>query len=183
MRDRSTWLADLADELERHMDGPKPRVAASRLCEAELGLYLIEQLIPGHPAEAGWTLLGGYPFARAAGAVTTPEQDRMLQIARHLLWPLRRPRSWTLALDRYAEVDARLRGYVLDGPGDTARRRRPAIAAQRWESFAAALAAPPPFVMQGTPVAAPGPYRFLERQARNGAELLWTGVELPETLC
>ena len=80
----------------------------------------------------------------------------MLQIARHLLWPLRRPRSWTLALDRYTQVDERLRGYVLDGPGDTARRRRPAIAARRWDAYAAALTTPPPFVMQETPVAAPG---------------------------
>ena len=182
MRDRSTWQAGLVDELEPYMDGPKPRLAASRLCEAELGLYLIEQLIPGHPAEAGWTLLGGYPFARAIDAVTTPEQEQMLQVARHLLWPLRRPRSWTLALDRYAQVEERLRGYVLDRPGDTARRRRPAIAAQRWGAYAAALATPPPFVMQETPVAAPGLYRFRERPARNGAELLWTSVELPEAL-
>jgi hypothetical protein len=182
MRDRSIWQAGLLDELEPHLDDPKPRLTASRLCETELGLYLMEQLIPGHPAEAGWTLLGGYPFARAIDAVTTPEQERMLQVARHLLWPLRRPRSWTLALDRYAQVEDRLRGYVLDGPGDTARRRRPAIAAQRWEAYAAALATPPPFVMQGTPVAAPGLYRFRERPARNGAELLWTSVELPEAL-
>jgi pPIWI RE three-gene island domain Z len=182
MRDRSTWQAGLVDELEPYMDGPKPRLAASRLCEAELGLYLMEQLIPGHPAEAGWTLLGGYPFAHAIDAVTTPEQEQMLQVARHLLWPLRRPRSWTLALDRYAQVEERLRGYVLDRPGDTARRRRPAIAAQRWGTYAAALATPPPFVMQETPVAAPGLYRFRERPARNGAELLWTSVELPEAL-
>src|ERR1700722_1537427 len=82
MRDRSTWQASLADELEPHMEGPKPRTAAYRLCETELGLYLMEHLIPGHPAEAGWTLLGGYPFASAVGAVTTPEQERMLRIAR-----------------------------------------------------------------------------------------------------
>jgi hypothetical protein len=182
MRDRSTWQAGLVDDLEPHLEGPKPRLTAYRLCETELGLYLMEQLIPGHPAEAGWTLLGGYPFARAIDAVTTPEQERMLQVARHLLWPLRRPRSWTLALDRYAQVEDRLRGYVLDGPGDTARRRRPAVAAQRWEAYAAALATPPPFVMQETPVATPGLYRFRERPARNGAELLWTSVELPEAL-
>ena len=183
MRDRSAWQAGLVDELDPHLEGsPKRRIAASRLCEAELGLYLMEQLIPGHPAEAGWTLLGGYPFARAIGSITTLEQERMLQIARHLLWPLRRPRSWILALDRYAQVDERLRGYVLDGPGDTARRRRPAVAAQRWEAYAAALAIPPPFAMQGVPVAAPGPYRFPERRVRNGAELLWAGVELPDAL-
>jgi hypothetical protein len=182
MRDRSTWQAGLVDALEPHLEGAKPRLTASRLCETELGLYLMEQLIPGHPAEAGWTLLGGYPFARAIDAVTTPEQERMLQVARHLLWPLRRSRSWTLALDRYTQVEERLRGYVLDSPGDIARRRRPAIAGQRWEAYAAALATPPPFVMQGTPVAAPGLYRFRERPARNGAELLWTSVELPEAL-
>src|SRR5258708_23716656 len=90
MRDRSTWQAGLVDELEPHLDDPKPRLAASRLCEAELGLYLMEQLIPRHPAEAGWTLLGGYPFARPIDAVTTPEQERLLQIASHLLSPLRR---------------------------------------------------------------------------------------------
>jgi pPIWI RE three-gene island domain Z len=183
MRDRSVWQADLVAELRQHLDGElKPHIAASRLCEVELGLYLMEQLIPGHPAEAGWTLMGGYPFARAIGSINGPEQEQMLRIARHLLWPMRRPRSWILALDRYTQIDERLRGYLLDGPDRTAQRRHPAIAHRRRETYAAALTTPPPFLTKQLPVAAPGPYRFPERRMRSGAELLWSGVELPTDL-
>ncbi|MEU6942219.1 hypothetical protein ABZ943_37030, partial [Streptomyces rubiginosohelvolus] len=74
MRDREQWRGDLIAELLPHFgDDPEPELAASRLCEVELGLYLMEQLLPGHPAQAGWTLYGGYPFASALGHARTPE--------------------------------------------------------------------------------------------------------------
>src|SRR5258708_6433788 len=111
MRDRTLWQEDLTAELRPHLAGePNPKTAASRLCEVELGLYLMEELLPGHPAEAGWTLLGGYPFA--SGHVRTPDHLRMMRIGRHLLWPLRRSRSWQQALDAYRRLAPELRGYL-----------------------------------------------------------------------
>ncbi|WP_112490013.1 pPIWI_RE_Z domain-containing protein [Streptomyces bacillaris] len=176
MRDREQWRGDLIAELLPYFaDDPEPELAASRLCEVELGLYLVEQLLPGHPAQAGWTLYGGYPFASALGHARTPEQQRMLRIGRHLLWPLRRRRVWVQSLDTYLALSPELRGYHLDSREDTPRRRGVSVAHARWATYAGALAAAPPYRTRTLPLAEPGGWRFFEDRT-------WTSVVLPDEL-
>ncbi|MDX3112914.1 signal recognition particle [Streptomyces scabiei] len=176
MRDQKQWRDDLiASLLPYFADDPQPDLAAARLCEVELGLCLVEQLLPGHPAQAGWTLFGGYPFAAALGHAQTPAQQRMLRIGRHLLWPLRRRRMWTQSLDTYLTLPPELRGFHLAGKDDTPRRRSVSIAHHRWAIYAQALAAAPPYQTRSLPLAEPGAWRFLESRT-------WTSVELPKEL-
>ncbi|MFF0967460.1 pPIWI_RE_Z domain-containing protein [Streptomyces sp. NPDC003703] len=176
MRDRMQWRGDLIQEFAPHFaDDADPELGASRLCEVELGLHLVERLLPGHPAQAGWTLFGGYPFASALGHARTPEEQRMLRIGRHLLWPLRRRRIWAQSLDAYLSLPPELRGYDLDSGDDPPRRRNVSVAHGRWAVYARALADAPPYRTRTLPPAEPGGWRFLEGQA-------WTSVVLPEEL-
>ncbi|MDF9816764.1 signal recognition particle [Streptomyces sp. SPB162] len=176
MRDRQEWQKDLIAELLPHFaDELKPRRAASSLSEVELGLFLMERLIPGHPAKAGWTLLGGYPFATALGHISSPEDQILLRIARHLLWPLRRRRTWHQALDAYRTLAPEIRGYLIQSNDDPPQRRSVSIAYDRWAIYAAALAAAPPHQTRHLPLAEPGTWRFLEGR-------MWTSVDFPAEL-
>ncbi|MGE7434786.1 pPIWI_RE_Z domain-containing protein [Kitasatospora sp. NPDC001175] len=176
MRDRWEWQRDLVEEFVPYFaDELKPRLAASRLCEVELGLFLMERLVPGHPAEAAWTLFGGYPFAAALGFISTPEDQLVLRIARHLLWPLRRRRSWQRALDGYRRLDPELRGFLIESNTDVPQRRSVSIAYDRWATYTLALAAAPPHQTRLLPLADPGTWRFAEGR-------MWTSVDLPAEL-
>ena len=53
------------------------------MLSVELGLYLMEQVMPGRPAQDGWTLFGGYPYAEAAGHARSPEERLAIRRARH----------------------------------------------------------------------------------------------------
>ncbi|MYW05300.1 hypothetical protein [Streptomyces sp. SID3343] len=167
MRDRESWHMPVSGPLtrlldEEHRPGSTPQ--ASQLCQVELGLRLLEKLAPEHSAEGVWTLLGGYPFARAAAIARTTDDERLLAVGRHLLWPLRRRRAWFQALDTYRDVPQRLRGYLVPPGAGPARRYEPAILAARFDVYDAALAAPPAFVRRPLPLAAPGPSTFYERR-------------------
>ena len=72
MRDRAGWRRQLEEELP---------TAPSVMFEVELALFLLERMIPGSPAIDAWTLLGGYPFAAAAGRPLPQDYQAMLAVA------------------------------------------------------------------------------------------------------
>ncbi|MEU6108080.1 hypothetical protein ABZ853_06640 [Streptomyces albidoflavus] len=163
MRDRSGWYQTLAKELK-----PWPAeyrsIKPALLCQVELGLRLMETLGPGRAADGVWVLLGGYPFASAAGMVRTPADQLALTAARHLLWPMRRRRLWQQSLESYRQLPEQLRGYRVPADGGPARRVGHQVAAHRFEIYDNALGRVPDFATKPLPYATEGTHRFKERR-------------------
>ncbi|MFE7542947.1 pPIWI_RE_Z domain-containing protein [Streptomyces platensis] len=176
MRNSSEWYQPLAKALEPFWPQEQHDVNPSLLCQVELGLYLIDKLDPSRDAHGVYTLLGGYPFAVAAGIATTPAQSSQLDAARHLLWKLRRRRMWHQCLETYAQLPERLRGYRLPGGGGPARRVEPTVAGDRFARFERALSRLPDFDQRVLPPAPAGQARFTERHRP-------ASVTIPEQLC
>ncbi|BBA99013.1 hypothetical protein RVR_5462 [Actinacidiphila reveromycinica] len=172
MRDRNSWLTCTAGRIRPAWPRDRGPIRPNQLCRVELGLYLLELLCRGEPAIAAWTVLGGYPFALVGDR--TPERERMLRVARHLLWMLRRRRTWERALRQYASFPPEVRGYQVDDTDAPARRVEVSIATERWEVYEQALTSAPPFHRrQRMLVAKPGKsYRFPQGK-------LLTSVRLP----
>ncbi|MET7858144.1 hypothetical protein ABZS81_13105 [Streptomyces sp. NPDC005318] len=170
MRDRSSWYESVVRDLQ-----PWPQehtsVKPALLCQVELGLRLLETLDSGRPADGVWTLLGGYPFAQAAGIASTVSERLALTAARHLLWPMRRRRMWEQSLEAYLELPERLRGYRIPAVAGPARRVDPPVAARRFTAYDAALGALPPFALNPLPRAEAGSYRFMDRRRRASVTL------------
>lgn len=146
MRDRDGWHKPVSQELSRlwsevpaELSGVKPGL----LCQVELALRLLERLSPLEPARGAYVLFGGYPFARARGIAVTPEHEAMLTAGRHLLWTLRRGRTWHQALETYAALPERLRAYGVPADDAPARRSEPTVASDRIAVYDTALAALP----------------------------------------
>ncbi|MEW2163470.1 signal recognition particle [Streptomyces sp. NPDC007084] len=175
MRDRNSWFANTATRIRAAWPRDGAPIRAARLCRVELGLYLLERLCPGEPAIAAWTVLGGYPFALVKDR--TPERERMLRVARHLLWMLRRRRTWERALRQYASFPAEVRGYQITDLDTAARREDVSIASERWQVYEQALTSAPRFHRrQELKIAKPGrSYRFPQGK-------LLTSIRLPEHL-
>ncbi|MET8828471.1 signal recognition particle [Streptomyces sp. NPDC004610] len=143
MRDRTFWKPHSVKEIRNNWPTDRKPSRATRLFRVELGLYLLERLCPEEPAIAVWPLLGGYPFALVRER--TPERERTLRVARHLLWTLRRPRTWERALRQYASFPVELRGYRIPDFNAPAVRNEPAVLTGRWQEYEQALASAPPF--------------------------------------
>ncbi|MFE1961390.1 hypothetical protein [Streptomyces sp. NPDC059479] len=175
MRDRSSWYQPVVAEL-----GPWPeehaRTRPALLCQVELGLRLMETAAPGHAADGVWTLLGGYPFAQAAGLAAGPAEQVALAAARHLLWPMRRRRMWRQSLDAYLALPERLRAYRVPVTGEPARRVSPRVAAGRFAVYDAALVNLPDHASKPLPQAEEGEHRFMDRRSRR------TSVTIPAEL-
>ncbi|MFE0536415.1 hypothetical protein ACFW20_20590 [Streptomyces nigra] len=167
MRDRDSWHRPVSRELTRlwaevppELSGVKPAL----LCQVELALRLLERLAPEEPARGAYALFGGYPFARARGIAVTTEHEVMLAAGRHLLWTLRRRRTWRQALETYAALPERLRTYTVPADDAPARRRDPAVASDRTAVYDAALAALPPLARKELPIAPAGRATFIDRR-------------------
>lgn len=174
MRDRHSWYQQIVDDLRpwpQEHAGTKPAL----LCQVELGLRLMERLDPDRPADGVWPLLGGYPFAAAAGLVPDEEAQQLITNARHLLWTLRRHRMWQQSLEAYNSLHERLRGYRIPANGGPARRVDPLVAADRFAAYDKALESLPALDRSALPLAETGESLFIERRRR-------TSVTLPDEL-
>ncbi|MET8980498.1 hypothetical protein ABZX85_33310 [Streptomyces sp. NPDC004539] len=178
MRDRDSWHKPVTGELTRLWDevpSELGRVKPSLLCQVELALVVMERIAPDEPAAGAYTLFGGYEFARARGHVTTSEQEVTLTASRHLLWHLRRRRTWQLALETYQALPDRFRAFDIPSPGVPARRREPSVASDRFAVYDAALTALPPIARKPLPLAPAGRATFVGHRRP-------TSVTLPEWL-
>ncbi|MFC4564137.1 signal recognition particle [Nocardiopsis mangrovi] len=150
----------------------------------ELGLRVLERVealagpeLALRPID-GWTLFGGYPFARAAGRLPEDgagECERLLRTARHHLEPMHRREIWSSGLLSYLRLPERIRGYDLSLK-ESAKWRFPSLAGNRRDVYDTLLFSPPPFRKNPLKLAGPGQHRF--RGPRIGTE----NVTLPDDI-
>jgi hypothetical protein len=177
VRDSSQWHRGVTKQLARVWKNLPPQAAGVtplHVVQAELVLRLLARVAPGAAPRGAYTLLGGYPFARAQG-FDGPETRAMIAAARHLLWTLRRRRSWEHALESYLLVPERLRLYDIPEDSGPAVELQLTVAEDRVEVYDRALAALPPFRSRPLPTASPGRSSFTERR-----RAAW--VQLPASL-
>lgn len=171
MRDISQWHGALSGTLKQHWPGQGAPFRPSVLCDIELGLYLLELLLPGARAQALWVLLSGHPFPLAQADQWSEAQRRALDIARHLLPYYRSPFPWRRALEQYADLEPRLCGYMLDTESGLFSRRDVSVAARRWQVYEEALQTPPRHRRYDLRWAGPGSYTFEEGRQRGSVSI------------
>ncbi|MFB6953585.1 hypothetical protein ACFCXP_28490 [Streptomyces niveus] len=176
MRDRDDWHKPVSKELRGRWDEVPAELSGvnpALLCQVELALRMLERIAPQEPAGGAYVLFGGYPFLRARGLVHGTGHEVMLSAGRHLLWTLRRRRTWRQALDTYRALPSRLRAYEVPDDGSPAVPVVPAVACDRLTEYDKALAALPPLARKALPLAPVGRATFIAwRRA--------TSVTLPE---
>lgn len=139
MRETTTWRQKLIKQL-KDLWPEQARLAPADLCNIELGLYLLAELMPGAPAHILWALLTGYDFPVPEMQTWTLQQRRMLSTARYLLPYYRGKYQWQeLALKAYRQLNTRFRGYEVDEQLGCFKRREVTLAADRFEIYNAAL--------------------------------------------
>ncbi|MFF6871298.1 hypothetical protein [Streptomyces sp. NPDC012450] len=167
MRDRESWHKPVSKELARlwgEVPAESGTVKPSLLCQVELALRILEHIAPDEPASGAYTLFGGYEFARSRGYVTSPAYEVMLTSGRHLLWHLRRRRTWQQTLETYSSLPDRLRAYEVPDLDRPARRREAVVASDRFTVYDATLTALPPLARKPLPLAPAGRATFIERR-------------------
>ena len=184
MRDSSSWYAKVVSRFDGFWPEDFP-IKRAGLCQVELGLRLLERLDrpsagqastqPVDGADGVYALLSGFPFALASGLIDA-DQQHMITHARHLLWRLRRRRTWRQYLEAYRELPERLRAYDVAGDLRTFQRRQPMIATDRFLHYDLALDTMPGLRKEVLPIAGPGSSIFRDR----GRD---SSVEIPEELC
>ncbi|MEV4302574.1 hypothetical protein [Nonomuraea sp. NPDC049624] len=137
--------------------------------QVELGLRLISRVDEKLSPVDGWTLFGGYPFARVHRLeqdVRGAELDVMLRAARYHLEPMHRRAVWVSALLNYLRrVPRRHRLYDFPaGLGVPAIQGQPSMAANRVVVYDHLLSTDAPFVKSDMKIAEPGEYRFFGRR-------------------
>lgn len=123
----------LEKELRKHLKGvdTTDSLGAKQICEVELGLYLLSQIAPAAPARALWVLLTGYAFPLPELQGLSKMQRSMWNIVRHILLHFKNARHWEEMLERYRNVDERLRLYDIDGNYEQFTKRTISIEARR----------------------------------------------------
>ncbi|ACB53659.1 hypothetical protein cce_4311 [Crocosphaera subtropica ATCC 51142] len=130
MRNITEWQESLKDDLD------------TGLLNVELGLYLLESLLPNATAKSLWVLLTGYDYSFTEKQNWTQEQRQMLSIARHLLAQYASPKLWSDTLDRYQEYPEETRGYEITELGTFERRTNITVANNRFEVYERSLNTP-----------------------------------------
>ena len=150
MRSANGWQHSLTRQLADAWPTDLGRdFPAAAMLSVELGLYLLARVLPGRPARDAWTLLGGYPYAEAAGHARSPEERLAIRRARHYSvtaspdgpWTTQQARNLLMDLgDRAADFRYLVRDRagqftaafdaVLADAGITAVKIRPAVPAR-----------------------------------------------------
>ena len=110
-------------------------LSAKQICEVELGLYLLSQIVPNAPARSLWVLLTGYDFSLPELQRLDQQQRSMWNIVRHILLHFKNARHWEDLLERYRKVDERLRLYEVDSTYEQFTKRIISIEAKREEVY------------------------------------------------
>lgn len=172
MRDEESWHRPVSAELRRHWEEVPEglEIGPRDVCRVELALLLLTRIAPGQSADAAYVPLSGYPFAQTAGLAVAEEQRVALTAARHLLWTIRRRRTWRQLLDAYRRMPTRLRAFDVEAGGPPVSLR-PTVAADRLAVYEAALEGLPPYRTHKLELAPAGPSSFLDRRRATSADI------------
>lgn len=168
---RSTYglWTQLEKDLNKHLKGTTliKGLSAKQICEVELGLYLLSQIAPNAPARALWVLLTGYDFPLPELQNLSRTQRNMWNIVRHILLYFKSARHWEEMLERYLDVNERLRLYDIDSNYEHFTKRIISIAAKREEVYCRIAQQPLPHVMRKIQWATAGnTYLHVDRRKR-----------------
>lgn len=159
MRDRSGWHQRLTPKLNAVWPAD-PGISPGLFLDVELGLFLLQQVMPTRAAADAYTLFGGYPYAEAFGDGRSETHRLMVRRARHYLWDMRRRRQWNRAVEAYMTLPQELRGYDLTSLDDVPQQRSPSHASDRFTCYGDLLSQPPAFARKRLPIAGEGEHRF-----------------------
>ncbi|CRK59382.1 hypothetical protein [Alloactinosynnema sp. L-07] len=163
------WYAEITEELKQ----TRLNLSLEVLCPVELGLTLLQRIDKGQPPTSVWALLGGYPFAQAAGMAGKPEQHWMITCVRRRLWPLRRRGAWVQALREYQELDSSLRAFRVAKDLRSFEWTGATALTKRFEVYERTLETLPALVDRQPIPARAGRYYYFDRDER-------VEVEIPE---
>lgn len=171
MRDIHSWRKQIIRELKKQWPKTPTTSSPVELCNVELGLYLLSQLNPAIPANALWTLLTGYLFPAPETENWHHKQHQMLGNARHLLPYFKSAYPWERALERYRQLEERLRGYEIDETSQEFRRRAISVCTKRWQVYEKTLTDKLPYKKRTIRWASEGSYRFIDSKYLASVEL------------
>lgn len=155
MRKITAWQ----DRLKASIRSLPDKAQVRELLDAELGLYLLSQVIEqDEPASGLWTLLTGYPHDSIFKSFSE-SQKRAIAVARHLLVRYRRPYSWNELLKTYQSFPESVRAYDLSSDCMTYQRRQNfSEALDRFEIYEQTLNAAIPHITSSITWAKAGTY-------------------------
>lgn len=157
MRDTRLWYRNLARRIGK--DWEYSELSAQTFCEVELGISVVQALMPNEPVYSLWVLLEGYPFPVLDQYNWTPDQLQILASARHLLTYYRSPYPWKQDLAKYLKVSERIRGFDISASGQLTQRQI-AFCSDRFDVYTDTLAKLPPYKKLPVRWAQAGTYRF-----------------------
>lgn len=100
-----------------------PTLSSRQLLDVELGLFLLDTLLPAARPDALLTLLHGTGVRGASG--WTPRQHKLLHRGRAMLAHIQQPDTWHALLDAYTSGPQRLQAYDLSA--DRSRFREKSV--------------------------------------------------------
>lgn len=173
MRTNHTKRDTLRQALKQQWPELPDDLSPDLLIDVELGLFILERLLPDTEATGLWVLLTGYrPPVLPSGQWSRIDRQVAAQ-ARFLLGSYASPYAWSTALEAYSRLPERLRGYTISPNQTTFTRRMSGVAVERWDVYAALATNPCPHGRARVQWAEAGTYRCLDGTAL-------TSVVIPE---
>ncbi|AOW98996.1 hypothetical protein BJP34_05640 [Moorena producens PAL-8-15-08-1] len=121
-----------------------------KICDIELGLFLLNSLLPNAPATSLWVLLTGYPFCTPEFENWDESQHNMYASGRHLLKNYLGKELWLEALKYYRSMPVDQRGYKIDSLENFTRNENLTTANLRFDKvYDKTLLSPIPFLERG----------------------------------
>lgn len=135
----------LWDVLEQRLQQYLPagsEMTPAELGDVELGLSCLSFLLPGTPALTFCHLLRGYHFAHPCLLALDQRQQEMLATCRTILLPYKKERQWKDLLERYRQIEDRLRLFDIDQSLNTFTRRQITVCSEREDLYQEVLSSP-----------------------------------------
>lgn len=170
MRDIAAWRERLRRQFATHLENAEQ---AHEIYELEIGLRLLEKILPGESARVLWTLLTGYDFYEPRAAA----ERQMIFNARQFLGRFRSQYAWENALKKYRKITASLRGYEICGANNSFRQVERSAASGRWRIYDELLTTKLPYDKRRFVWAEAGEYSIKDRR-----EDETYGIKIPENL-